>query len=214
MSKNPEIRVGVIKFATDTGKLQTGQVSGLDGELLDNIEFFQNYGLSAVPRPADGGKGSEVILARSGSSSRMIGLVRDDRRFRPVASAAGDVMLYSWLDNPQSAHIAAKHRIALSTDGGQRKIIIRASNGIETEILVSDEGQITLTVGSSTVTVTESTVSVQSQTVTVNASTVAVNGSSVSVTGENVTVSGTNCSVTGSIGISGPVSINGNLEVT
>lgn len=196
------IRTGVVRYVKDTGKLQTAQVTGKSGDVADDVEMFQSYGFTSNPKPADGnGQGSEVVLlANNGYSSRLIGLCHDDRRYRPRVSAPGDVAVYSWLDDPQAGHQSAKHRIALDTAGGTRKIIIRASNGVDTEITLSDAGQVVVKVGGSTVTVTEAAIAVEAPTVTVQ-------GQTVSVTGENVAVTGTHCSVTGAVGITGVLTV-------
>lgn len=91
---------------------QNVQVQIHSDESADNIERFQNYGMSSVPPT-----GSEAILAALGGNlGNLVALAVEDKKVRPKGEI-GDVFLY---------HLEG-HQIRLTKDG---KIIIRATDVI------------------------------------------------------------------------------------
>ncbi|MBV7315442.1 phage baseplate assembly protein V [Shewanella sp. NIFS-20-20] len=91
---------------------QNLQVKMHADESADNIERFQNYGISSVP-PA----GSEAILAALGGSlSGLVAIAVEDKKYRPKGES-GDVFLY---------HLEG-HKIRLTKDG---KILVTATDVI------------------------------------------------------------------------------------
>jgi phage baseplate assembly protein V len=93
----------VVQMVNDEGQLQVLQLGVLDGETRDEVERFQNYGLTSVPL-----NGAEaVVLFVGGRRDHGLAVAVDDRRHRPIDLKPGEVCLYS------------KHgqRITLKDDG-------------------------------------------------------------------------------------------------
>ncbi|KFA96256.1 phage baseplate assembly protein V [Vibrio sp. ER1A] len=91
---------------------QNVQVQIHSDESADNIERFQNYGMSSVPPT-----GSEAILAALGGNlGNLVALAVEDKKVRPKGEI-GDVFLY---------HLEG-HQIRLTKDG---KIVVRATDVI------------------------------------------------------------------------------------
>lgn len=106
------IRRGVINNTNNTSMLQTAQVEGLAGEILDDAERYQPFGLSTIPM-----SDAECVLASLGSDDQTVILAVDDRRYRPKQGVVGDVMLYGIGDNPNAGHDSATQRITLKANG-------------------------------------------------------------------------------------------------
>lgn len=82
---------GVVKLVDDGLKMQTVQVTGHADEVLDNVERWQQYGLTSRPR-----KGAEaLLLAIGGHRAHTAAVAVDDRRYRPTDLEEGEVALYS-----------------------------------------------------------------------------------------------------------------------
>lgn len=80
-----------LNITDDASGLQRAQVSALDGEVRDDVERFQQFGLSAHP-PA----GAEVLMASlGGSRDHPVIFAVDDRRHRPAGLMAGETVLYN-----------------------------------------------------------------------------------------------------------------------
>ncbi|MEF1256008.1 phage baseplate assembly protein V [Vibrio sp. M260112] len=89
---------------------QNVQVQIHSDESADNIERFQNYGMSSVPPT-----GSEAILAALGGNlGNLVALAVEDKKVRPKGEI-GDVFLY---------HLEG-HQIKLTKDG---KVVITATD--------------------------------------------------------------------------------------
>ncbi|MCF4173523.1 phage baseplate assembly protein V [Vibrio sp. McD22-P3] len=89
---------------------QNVQVQIHSDESADNIERFQNYGMSSVPPT-----GSEAILAALGGNlGNLVALAVEDKKVRPKGEI-GDVFLY---------HLEG-HQIRLTKDG---KVVITATD--------------------------------------------------------------------------------------
>lgn len=81
----------VIKSVNDGLRMQRLQVVALDGETKDDVERYQNYGFTGVPfEDAEG-----VMVSVGGSRDHGIVIAVDDRRFRLVGLAPGEVAMYT-----------------------------------------------------------------------------------------------------------------------
>lgn len=79
---------GTVASVTDTGKLQTMQVKGRDGD--DDAERFQPYGFTSNPKP-----GAEVLIVNvGGDGSHPVVIAVDDRRYRIAGLESGEVCIY------------------------------------------------------------------------------------------------------------------------
>lgn len=82
---------GVVELVNDSLKCQGLQVSLLSDEIADDVERFQDYGITSVPFV-----GAEALFLSVGAN-RSHGIVAcvTDRRHRPKNMAEGDVCLYT-----------------------------------------------------------------------------------------------------------------------
>ncbi|RLM27514.1 phage baseplate protein [Brenneria alni] len=93
----------VVRIVTDSLGRQNLQVQSLADETNDNVERFQNYGMSSVP-PA----GSEaVVVAIGGRRSGLVAIAVEDKTCRPKGLDPGDVCVYH----------GEGHTITLKQDG-------------------------------------------------------------------------------------------------
>lgn len=93
VSRRVRLMVGkaVVELVDDSLKMQGLQVTILSGEVKDQVERFQQYGLTSHPLP-----GAEaVFLAVGGNRDHGVVTNVDDRRHRPLGLAAGEVALYT-----------------------------------------------------------------------------------------------------------------------
>lgn len=98
----------VVRLVNDGMKMQTLQISLLDGEVRANVERFQNYGFTSHPKP-----GAEAIAASvMGNRDHCVVLAVDDRRYRLQGLEAGEVALYD--DLGQKVHLT---RTGIVIDG-------------------------------------------------------------------------------------------------
>jgi phage baseplate assembly protein V len=82
---------GVITLVDDSGPTQLVQVETFDGQLADDVEIFQPWGVSFNPTV-----GSEVIVfALGGAQEHLIALCATDRDVRPTESEGGEGGLYT-----------------------------------------------------------------------------------------------------------------------
>lgn len=73
------------------GKLQSLQVSLLEGETREGVELFEPYGFTGVALP-----GAEGLIAfLGGHRTHGVALVQTDRRYRPVDLQPGEVALFN-----------------------------------------------------------------------------------------------------------------------
>lgn len=80
----------VISVVNDALKTQNVQISAQAGEIIDEVERFQNYGVSSVP-PA----GSEaIIVSVGGKRQSLVAVVVDDKNSRLNGLKSGDSALY------------------------------------------------------------------------------------------------------------------------
>lgn len=81
----------VVHLVNDALKMQGLQIGVLADEELDRVERFQEYGFTSHPHP-----GAEaIVVALGGTRNRAVVVAVDDRRYRLVGLAAGEVALYS-----------------------------------------------------------------------------------------------------------------------
>lgn len=90
----------VLAASNDGLKFQEVQIKMLAGEVLDQIERVQNYGVST--RPQDGAEG--IALSLGGDRSHTVVIAVDDRRYRVKSLAKGEVCTYTDEDTPGSDH--------------------------------------------------------------------------------------------------------------
>lgn len=89
----------VIKLVDDAGGIQVVQLVGLDGEILDRVERFQEYGFTSVPHA-----GAEAVLsAVGGDRSHGLVVAVEDRRYRLKGLAGGEMAIYD--DLGQKVHL-------------------------------------------------------------------------------------------------------------
>ncbi|MCE8004216.1 phage baseplate assembly protein V [Billgrantia ethanolica] len=89
---------GVLKLVDDSLKLQSVQVALLGGAPAW-AERFQQYGYTSHPHP-----GAEAVVAAvGGARAHLVALTIDDRRYRLVGLAQGEVAIYD--DQGQKVHL-------------------------------------------------------------------------------------------------------------
>lgn len=81
---------GIISVVNAEGGLQVFQCKLLSGEVKAGLEYFENYGVSAVPH-----EGAELLAGfLGGDRSKGIVIAATDRRYRPKDLEKGDSALY------------------------------------------------------------------------------------------------------------------------
>ncbi len=125
---------GVVGTVDDSKKLQSVQILALAGEILADLERFQQFGFTAVPIP-----GSEAILLfPSGDREHGLVVAIDDRNLRPTGLTAGQSCMYDavgskfTLTNDGKSKIEAtiKHEIlAAQVDIGSGSVKEKVLNG-------------------------------------------------------------------------------------
>lgn len=82
---------GVLELAKDTEGMQVLKAAILADENRDDIEYFQDYGFTSVPKA-----GAEaLVICPQGNRDHMIAVKVADRRFRLKGLAEGEVALYT-----------------------------------------------------------------------------------------------------------------------
>jgi phage baseplate assembly protein V len=81
----------VLDESQDGSKMQGGKYKALNGELLENVERYQNYGVSS--RPLNGTEA--VAVSIGGDRSHLVVIAQDDRDSRKGDMEPGEVALYS-----------------------------------------------------------------------------------------------------------------------
>jgi phage baseplate assembly protein V len=82
---------GLVALTDDQKKMQRHQVRVLSNETIDDIEHFQPYGVTSVPK----GGAETIVLFLGGNRSHPIAIVTDDRRYRLRNLQPGEVALYT-----------------------------------------------------------------------------------------------------------------------
>ena len=154
----------VLTVVNDATKLQTVQVEGLPGEIIDGAEKFGMYGITSHPLPG----ADALVLAVGGMRQHPIVMV-DDRRYRVRELEEGEVCIYTdedlldagqptTMDEDQDATMP--HRITL-----KRGRIVEIEGD---RIAITADTRITLTVGGSTIVMTDSGVDIDGQRIDLN----------------------------------------------
>lgn len=82
---------GIVNLVNDAGGLQTMQLSLLDGEVRDDVERVQNYGMTSNP-PAGA---VPVAVAVAGSRDHLMVVAADHPGYRVVGLQSGEVCIYT-----------------------------------------------------------------------------------------------------------------------
>lgn len=99
----------VVTLVNDALKMQGLQVNLLADVTRDGVERFQNYGFTSNPHP-----GAEaIVVSVGGNQDHGIAIVVDDRRYRLVGLAEGEVALYD--DLGQKVHLTRNGIVIHST---------------------------------------------------------------------------------------------------
>lgn len=121
---------GVVRLVDDTRRRQRVQLEALSGEILDDVERWQQYGFTSHP-PV----GSEaVVLALGGMRQHAAAVVVEDAPHRLSGRPEGSVALYTCQDNEWPS----RHRIYLG-GGVDREIRIesRQTDRVSAAIIMS-----------------------------------------------------------------------------
>ena len=101
---------GLLELVKDSNGIQLVKVNLLAGEARDNVERFQQYGLTSNPQP-----GAECIaIFQGGNREAGIIISIDDRRFRLKNLADGEVALYT--DEGDKLHFKRNSTIIIESD--------------------------------------------------------------------------------------------------
>ena len=90
---------GVVMSTDDTTAVQTVNVRGLHGEMLESVERFQQYGFNSVPvdPTQNGAQGAEPLVGFvNGNRSHPVVLAENDRRTRPTRWQQGESGLWHY----------------------------------------------------------------------------------------------------------------------
>ena len=91
---------GVVTLINSALKLQAVQLKTLGNLLLDGLEHFEPFGLTANAKP-----GAEaIVLSLGGSLGNAIVIAVADRRYRLTGLASGEVALYDAFGNTIVLH--------------------------------------------------------------------------------------------------------------
>lgn len=124
---------GVVRGVADAPRLQTVQLDLLADEARDNVERFQQYGITSHPHP-----GAEaVVVAVGGSRDHLVAIAVDDRRYRLASLAAGEVALYDDL-----GHVVHLTRAGIVVDGGGHQVTITNTPKLRVEGNIEATGDI------------------------------------------------------------------------
>ena len=117
----------VLTVVNDSTGLQTVQVEGLLGEVIDGAERMQLYGITSHPL-----KGADVLVLAVGGVRQHSVMLVDDRRHRVTGLSAGEVCIYT--DEDESGNM---HRIILKRGRGVEvhgeDVVVHASGDVEVD---------------------------------------------------------------------------------
>lgn len=80
----------VVKVVNDAAGIQALQLSGLEGELIEDAERMQDYGFTSAPFP----DAEAVLVFPGGLRSHGLVVAVGDRRYRLKGLQAGEVAMY------------------------------------------------------------------------------------------------------------------------
>lgn len=99
----------VVTLVNDAAKMQTLQLSILDGETLDGAEHWQQYGWACVPHA-----GAEaLVVAVGGHRAHSVVVSCGDRRYRLTGLKGGEVAIYT--DEQDKIHFKRGRVIEVET---------------------------------------------------------------------------------------------------
>ena len=111
---------GVLTGVQDGDKMQSVQVKGLFGEVMDKAERAQNYGFTSHPL-----NGAEVVIvAVDADRSHPIIVVADDRSCRKLGMEPGEVAVYT--HEGDYMHFKKNNEIEMST----KKLVVNAEESV------------------------------------------------------------------------------------
>ena len=144
----------VTRMVVDTLGRQTAQVEVTKGEVIDDMERMQDYGLSSNPPVA----GTDALVAFLGGSREQGVIIRmENRGFRLKALEAGEVALYDDLGNVFKLGREAVDLVAVTK---------ATVSGPEVEVMATTSA--TVQVGASSITVTPGAIDLVSAVLTHN----------------------------------------------
>jgi phage baseplate assembly protein V len=114
---------GVLRRTNANTKAQSTQVEVFEGELYNDVELWEQYGLTSIPADGD----ELLVLSPGGGRDKAVGLTAQKRSSRPKGGLAGDVTLYH----------EAGHKVYLQS-GGSISIIPHGVGLVNIGALVAD----------------------------------------------------------------------------
>ena len=117
----------VVNLVNDGAKLQALQVTLLADQVPDDVEHFQNYGLTSVPHAGAEG----IALAVGGSTGHTVVINVDDRRYRLTGLQGGEVALYD--DLGHTVHLT-RSGIVIDGSGHPVKLVNLSKLRVEADI--------------------------------------------------------------------------------
>jgi phage baseplate assembly protein V len=90
----------IVTAVNDSNDIQSLQIRGAFGVVRDNVERFQDYGITSHPHINSEGF---VSFAGGNTAHGLISKI-DDRRYRPKNLEAGEVCFYTDEDKEESDH--------------------------------------------------------------------------------------------------------------
>lgn len=123
----------VIGAANDAPKLQSVQMELFAGQVADDIENFQQYGLSSVAHAGAEG----IALKIGGSTGNTVVINVADRRYRVTSLAPGEACVYD--DLGHKVHLT---RAGIVIDGAGHLVKITNLTKLRIEADIEGTGQI------------------------------------------------------------------------
>lgn len=117
------------------------QVQGLEGEVRDAAELFQQYGFRSKPLPGAEG----ILLSLGGNRDHTVVICLDDRRYQLELLQKGEVAVYT--DEGDYLHFKRERTIEINTVN----LVVNAENSVEfntTSFAVNASSSIAMSTGS------------------------------------------------------------------
>jgi len=113
---------GIINTISDRNGIQTLQVGFFEDEIRNNVNRYQEYGFTSVPK-----KGAEAIgVFVGGNRDHGIIIAVDDKRYRLRGLEGGEVALYT--DEGDNIHLKRNHKIEINATGLNSQVIVNAKS--------------------------------------------------------------------------------------
>jgi phage baseplate assembly protein V len=144
----------VVTAIGDAGKIQTGQVKLLDGEVRDGVEILHQYGVTSHPL----GQREGLYFSVGGDRDHGVMVCVADRQHRRKNLEPGEVALYTDEDtDTDEHHIHMKRGQVIELVAGASSIVLTPEDitvaiGASTIVLTPDE--ITVAVDATTIVLT------------------------------------------------------------